>query len=223
MAKKSKKAVTEATEATEVPVEAPTGLPKGISQEMYDEVKATIISGFDAKQDPDAIKSAIFSSGVPFSKLNKLYIMITTSEGLVASPKEITEGIAKGVAAAKLTFEESYADLAVFMEDICDEIQGATQSKVLSAFKKVFKENEVDFPRKPAPSRGRMGVVSKTLINVFKGNPNATEKDCTEALIPVTKTPANAEHYAKQYHKMCYALTHRLSALEVLTKFSKDA
>jgi hypothetical protein len=205
------------------PEVAPVALPKGVSQELFDEIKATIISGFAAKQDPDAIKSAIFASGVPFSKLNKLYSMITTAENLVANPKDIADGISAGIKSVKLKYTETYADLAVYIVKICESVRGATHSKVESAFKKAFKENETDFPRKPAKTRGRMGIVSKTLINVFKDNPSASQDDCEKALSLVTKTPKNANDYAKMYHKMCYALVNRLSALEVLTVFSKDA
>ncbi len=204
-------------------VEAPKlKLPKGVSQEMYDETKAIILSGFKAEQDPNAIKSEIFKGGVPFGKLTTLYNMITKSEGLVVDPKIVTAAVTKALDKITLKGDEDYAALATIATDISKNIKGATVAKVITKIKTWYKENEMEFPRKPAPTRGRMGAINKTLINVFKENKKASEADCKKALIDVTKTPKNAEYYAKQYHKMLYAVANGLSANEVLTVFSAD-
>jgi len=208
--------------APEETISTSTSLPKGISQEMYDTVKATILSGFAANQTPDAIKSAIFASGVPFSKLTKLYSMITQAEGLVVDPKLVNTGLATEMKKVKINYEASYEELSAVADTVAAAVKGATAAKVLSMIKASFKENEVEFPRRPAPSRGRMGVINKTLIDVFKENPKATELELEQALAKITKTPKNANDYAKQYHKTCYALANGLSANQVLTVFSAD-
>jgi hypothetical protein len=206
--------------------EAAVKLPKGVDQETYDKVRGIILSGFKAKQSPDAIKSAIFAEGVPFSKLSVLYSMITKAEKLVADPKEIAAGVDAGIKAMKIKFGGKkpieYGDLAPGIANIVETVKGATESRVITALKKLFEENETPFPRKPAPTRGRMGIVAKTVINVFKKNSKASEAELKEALVKVTKTEKNADDYSKQYHKMGYALANGLSANEVLTVFSKD-
>ena len=194
----------------------------GIKEEKYNQVKAIILSGFKANQTPDAIKSAIFRTGVPFSKLSKLYTIITREEKLVEDPKVVADSLKKELAAVKLTLKETYGELSDIADKISLKVKGASSSKIISIFKGMFKENEVEFPRRPAPTRGKMGIINKTLIDVFKTNSKATEKDCENALVKVTKTPKNANDYAKQYHKMCYALANKLSSLEVLTVFSAD-
>lgn len=194
----------------------------GIKEEMYNQVKAIILSGFKANQTPDAIKSAIFKTGVPFSKLSKLYTIITREEKLVEDPKVVADSLKKELATVKLTLKETYGELSDIADKISLKVKGASSSKIISIFKNMFKEKEVEFPRRPAPTRGKMGVINKTLIDVFKANKKATEKDCENALVKVTKTAKNANDYAKQYHKMCYALANGLSSLEVLTVFSAD-
>ena len=198
-------------------------LPAGIDEKMYNRVKTIIFSGFKADQTPDAIKSAIFKEGVPFSKLSKLYSMITKSEGLVVDPKIVISEIRKALSNVKLTFEETYGQLIGLSEEIAKPIKGCQVSKVMYVLKTVFKENEVEFPRKPAPVRGRMGIINKTIVNVFKKNSKASQDDLYEALKEVTKTIKNADDYAKQYHKMAYALANGLSANEALTVFAKES
>lgn len=204
-------------ESTEEKIE----LPKGVNQKMYDMAKKIIVSGFKADQTPDAIKSALFSQDIPFSKLNKLYTMITRSEKLVVDPKEVNMEIGKVLGKTKLKYDESYAQLEELAGKVAENIDGATPAKVIAALKVIFKENEKDFPRKPAPTRGRMGVLNKTMIDVFKKNKKATEKELFEALAKVTKTEKNAMDYTKQYHKMLFAVANDLSSLEVLTLDAK--
>ena len=209
----------------EADVNAPvkSDLPAGVDKAMYDKVKAIIVSGFKAEQTPDAIKSAIFGAGIPFSKLSKLYALITKSEGLVVDPKEIVAEIMKVLPAAlaKLTLEETYDQLSAVADKVAAQVKGANSAKVMSLLKSHYKDEEVEFPRKPPAARGRLGIVNKTLIDVFKKNPKATEKELETALAKITKTPKNANDYAKQFHKMCYALANQLSTLEVLTVFAE--
>jgi hypothetical protein len=206
--------------------EAAVKLPKGVDQETFDKVRNIIHSGFKAEQSPDTIKSAIFAEGIPFSKLSTLYSMITKADKLVADPKEVAAGIQAGVKNMKLNFKRKtpyeYKDLAPGIAAILDEVKGATETKVLTVLKKMFAEAEVPFPRKPAPTRGRIGVVAKTVINVFKKNSKASLEELEEALKPNVKSDKVANDYAKQYHKLGFALANGLSANEVLTVFSKE-
>lgn len=196
-------------------------LPKGIDQELYDSAKVTIVSGFDANQDADTIKSALFSDGVPFSKLAKVFNAVTKNEGLVVDMKSVKEKIVENVKANDWSFEETYEDVASFAGKLLDGIKGATKGRIASAIKAHFIENEKQVPRKVAPKRGRIGAVNKALINVFAENKKATEADCVAALEGVVKTEANAISYAKSYHKMLYAAANGLTALEVLTVLSE--
>lgn len=197
-------------------------LPSGIDQDTYDKVKHIIVSGFKADQTPDAIKSAIFATGVPFSKLSVLYSLITKSEKLVVDPKIVIAAVRTALDNVDVTYEETYAELEALAATIAEPIQGCQPAKVLYVLKGIFKENEAEFPRKPATARGRMGIINKTIVNVFKKTPKATQAELYTALKEVTKTLKNADDYAKQYHKMAYALSNSLSANEALTVFAKE-
>lgn len=201
-------------------------LPKGVSQETYEEVKAAITRGFGVGDSPDNIKTALFDFGVSFANLNKLYRMITKSEGLIIDPKVVNEAITAAMPEIAVLKDATYEQLTASADNLASEIKGATSGKVLSKIKIFFNENEVEFPRKPAPSRGRMGRVSKVLINLFKDPEDSgkavTEAMCVEALLPVCKTPEIAATKAKQLFKVLYAVKNNLSANEVLTQFSTD-
>lgn len=196
---------------------------KGINQEIFNSTRNIILSGFRANQTPDNIKSAIFKSGVPFSKLNKIYSYIVKDENLVISSKEISEGISGALTEyGESLLEAAYSEIAELVEAIIENVKGSTKGKCMAAIRKLFLENEKELPRKSAPIRGRMGTVAKTLINVFAENSEATEEDCKEALTDVVKTEKNASDYAKQYHKMLFAVANGLTANKVLTVFSDN-
>ena len=197
-------------------------LPKGIDQETYDKSKEIILSGFAAKQDADTIKSALFSEGVPFSKLAKVFVAVTKAEGLSVDVKSLKEKITEAIAGKTWTFEESWNDIKEFSDVLVADVKGMTKNRVFSMVKAHFLENEVEMPRKTAPKRGRMGIINKTLIDVFAENPKATEADLVEALKAVTKTEKNANDYAKQNHKMLYAVANGLTSLKVLTELSDE-
>lgn len=195
-------------------------LPKGVKQEQYDTARKIILSGFKAEQDPDAIKSALFEAGIPFSKLSRLYTVITIGEKLALDPKEVKKIIADMIGKIKWTFEEDWMAVAKIAADIKAKAKGATEGKVLGAIKNHFIDNEAEMPRKPAAVRGRIGTVPKTVIDVFAANKKATLKDLEKALVPNVKSPKVANDYAKMYHKIGYAIANGLTSLQVMTELS---
>jgi len=197
-------------------------LPKGVTQEQYDDAVDIIVEGFAENADADDMLSEIFDLGMKFKNVQKLYSLITKEKGLVIDPKVIGAAITEALDNVKFTFKETYGQVFDIADDIADEINGATPAKVMAKMKVKFKEQEVEFPRKPAPTRGKLGIINKTIIDVFKQNAEATEEDIKNALTAVVKTPKNAEDYAKQYHKLCYGIAQGWSALETMTHFSPD-
>jgi hypothetical protein len=197
-------------------------LPKGVDQKTIDMAMDVVKSGYKANQDPDAIKSALFGKGITFSKLARVFNYCAVELGLEVDPKTLKERIETAVKNVKFKYDEPYENLMNTAEKMAEEIKGATAARFMTLFKKKFAEAKKEFPRKTAPARGRMGVVNKTVIDVFAANKTASEKDLFEALKKVTKTEKNAADYTRQYYKMAYALANGLTALKVLTIVAKE-
>lgn len=197
-------------------------LPKGVTQENYDTAKRIIVSGIGADQEPDAIKSAMFEAGIGFSQLSRLYSVITIAEGLALDPKEITKIIADEIKSIDWTFEEDWSTISGYVDEIVAKAKGATKAKVTTAIKNHWIDNEKEMPRKPAAVRGRIGSISKTVIDVFAANKKTTEKELAAAILPHVKAQSNADYYAKLYHKMMYAAANGLTSLQVMTELSSD-
>jgi hypothetical protein len=195
-------------------------LPQGIAEEKYNEVREIILSGFEADQEPDVIKSAIFDAGVPFSKLMVLYNAITKAENLVIDVKELKTLIYEKLQDTELTFKESYGELKTIIDTVGSDIAGYKTQYGLTVLKVHFEENEVKFPKKPTSSKGRMGVIAKIAIDCFAANKETSEEELKTALIDVTKAPESAIKYARLYHKMMYAAANGMTANEVLSHFS---
>lgn len=201
----------------------------GVSEEMFNLASTIIISGFKAKQTPDTIKSAIFSKGVPFSKLNKLYNFIVKEEKLIADPKEVEEKIAKVVNNKYFNSDDGtvpgsvmdYDHVNQCIEDCVEKVDGASPQKVRAVVRSIFKENDLPLPKKPVVS-GRLGVVAKTMIDVFGTIAKSTEKECVQALEDAGMTPKGALKYARQFHKVCYAIANKIPSDKILEVLSKD-
>lgn len=187
-------------------------LPIGVSAADYELAKGIVKSGFEHNQSADAIKEAMFGQSIPFSQLTKIYNAVTKELGLVVDSKEVTAHIKAGIEAREFTFEETYVQLYQFAKDLTDAVKGATESRVMSLIKSHFTENEKVMPAKP--KKRRMGLVSKVVIDVFAANKEASEEDVKNALTTVVKTEANAESYAKHYHRMMYAAANGLTSTQ---------
>jgi predicted SprT family Zn-dependent metalloprotease len=84
-------------------------------------------------------------------------------------------------------------------------------NKIYNEVKKLFPE---DFPK--PQKRGKLGIINRTLIEVFTTNKAATEEDLYKALRKVTKNERCAKDYTKQYYRMCKALANGLAAEDVI-------
>ncbi len=196
-------------------------LVKGIDFKMEDKITALVIAGVKEGKADDDIKHDIFSKGVPFSKLGKLYNAILKANDLVVDVKTVKNAIDELLNKCEFNFDETWEHLKNVSDQVVKEVPDSTQSRVFAQMRKLFKENEAQMPRKAATKRGRMGVVNKTLIDVFHADPKATQNDLTEALSKVVKSEKVALDYTKSNYAVCYAIANGLSALEVLTELAK--
>lgn len=210
------------TDQKEIKTEAKTEtpLPKGVDQKTMSMALEVVKSGYEANQDPDAIKSALFSKGITFSKLARIFNYAAVQLGYEVDQKTLKEKIEKEMKNVKLTYKESYEELAALAAKLAEPIKGASPARFITMFKKSFTDAEKTFPRKTAPARGRIGAINKAIIDVFAANPKATEKDLFTALEKVTKNP---QAYTAAHYKMAYALANKLTTLQMLTVVAKQA
>lgn len=208
MSKKKKEAKVEVVE-----------LVKGVSIDIENAATKIIVEGVPTGKSEDEIKQAIFSLGVPFSKLNLLYKAILKKEGLAVDVKALRASIEELIAKSEFTFKETLAELKEYAQSVVENVPNASTARVLAMLRTHWKENEVEFPRKAPAARGKMGAINKVIIDTFKANPKASIEELEAALVPATKQPAA---YAKSMHPLAYALANGLSALEVLTVIAKE-
>jgi len=183
-----------------------TNLPKGIDQETYDTAKNIILSGFKAGQDENAIKSAMFGEGIKFSDLVRLYKAITIGEGLIRSPKEIKADIEEKVEGTEIieSLEDRETDLTYDeLEDdikrITSEVEGATEKKVIAAFRNALAEHDFDMPKKPKKSKGqKAGKINTAICAAFAKNPELTAKEF-ETMISAVTTEKSVKKWCRMY------------------------
>lgn len=193
-------------------------LVKGVDAKLEKKATAIVVAGVKDGKPEDELKQAIFSLGVPFSKLNMLYKAILKVEGLAIDVKALRETIQGMIEKTEFSFEETLAQLKEFADTVVENVPNASAQRVLAQLKAHWKLNEREFPRKAAPVRGRIGAINKVVIDTFKANPKTTVAELEAALGDSTK---NAAGYAKSLHTMGFALANGLSALEVLTVIAK--
>lgn len=187
--------------------EQTTKLPKGVSQETYDNAKDIIVSGFEANQDENAIKSAMFGAGIVFSDLVRLYKSIIIAEGFVRSPKEIKADIAvavesnleleDGVTNEDLTFDS----FVPVIDAIMTAVQGATEKKIIACLRTVLAEDDLEMPKKPkaAKGAGRAGSkINKAIADLFAENSEATADEFKVAMEGVT-TEKSVKKWCRMY------------------------
>ncbi|MCP4552475.1 MAG: hypothetical protein GY834_10650 [Bacteroidetes bacterium] len=198
-----------------------TKLPKGISKELFKTSEEIILSGFENKVDPGTIKTVLIVEGkVPYNRVSSLYNLITKKNNLVVNVGDVKTAILKHMDTQEWFYDEDYDEILKNTKDIIANVVGATTQRALSVIKNVFKENDKTFPKKPSKPRGRIGIVNKIIINLFAHDPNATEQDIIDALKDHVKSEKNAKAYAKQYHKISYALANSLTVEELMEKIT---
>lgn len=191
--------------------------PKGISEEVFRKVEEIIIDGFEKEMPSDKIKTALIKhTEIPFNRLNGVYNLITKHHNLVVNVSEIKTQIREEIerkynnSDPGITFEWNDIDRLTYILEQDNPL--FTKQRTLAVLRQIFKEKDMPFPKKTRVVKGRVGVVHKTVIEVFLNNAQATEKELMEALVGVVK---NAKDYAKKYHKLAYALTNHLTIKEV--------
>lgn len=179
---------TEVEETAETEEQEEFKLPRGIKQEEYDLASSIIVDGFANGADPDQIKGAMFEQGIPFSKMVRLYKLVTTTERLVIPAKEVREGIVAWFEENPPDLEAlaaSYSTVDQLAKHLMGEIEGATPRITFGCIKTYLEDNEYSYPKKPK-GLGRTSKVAKMIVNAFAENTEITLDEYKAILEPVT-------------------------------------
>lgn len=200
-AKKETAETAEDTKTTETEATKDKALPKGISQEVYDNAKFIINSGFENGADPDKIKSALFEAGVKFSQLVRLYRAITINEGLVRAPADIRTDIVKALKKADPNYDgvEKFSDLEVYIADCVKTIKGASEKMVINIIRRTMEVMDLEMPKKPKTKKGKSGSkINSAILAFFSEKVDAT-KDEFVAMVKELTTEKSLKKYVRQY------------------------
>jgi hypothetical protein len=192
-------------------------LPKGIELEVYEKAKAVIVSGFKAKQDENAIKTALVAQGIGFSDIVRVYKHVTINEGLVRSPKEIKADIAKvvekdlkikkGATSDDLTYDQFLPLIEKAMK-----VGGATERMVTAAIAAKLGDRDLAMPAKPKANKGTgaAGKINTAILDAFAGKKDLTQDEFTKVMAEVT-TAKSLKKWVRQF-KLFSALAKGLDA-----------
>lgn len=200
---------TPVTEEAKTEAAPASNIPKGIDAAEYEKAKTIIVSGFGANQTEDAIKTAMFTEGIPFSNLVRLFKAISIGEGLVVSPAKIREAMDKAlmgkldplvIEGAEVTFD---ADIQPIVTEVMKVVAGASEKKVIARIKAFFESNDLEMPKKPKKAKGEGGAgrtskINAAIVNFFEANKEGTEDEFKAMLKDVT-TDASAKKWGRLY------------------------
>lgn len=163
-------------------------LPRGIKQEEYDLAKKIIVDGFANNAEPDQIKGAMFENGIPFSKMVRLYKLVTTEERLVIPAKEVKETVEAWFAENTPDLEAlagSYSTVDQLLKHLMGEVEGATPRVVIGCIRSYIEDNGYEMPEKPK-GMGRTSAVAKSIVNAFAENTELSFDEYKAMLEPIT-------------------------------------
>lgn len=178
-------------EETETEVEETEGefkLPRGIKQEEYDAAKEIIVEGFANGADPDEIKGALFEAGVPFSKMVRLYKLVTSAERLIIPVKEVRENIQAWIEENNPDLDSlsgSYSVVDQLAKYFQNEIEGCTPRVAFDEIRKYLTDYEYPMPKKPK-GMGRTSAVAKLIVNAFAENSELSFDEYKAAIEDIT-------------------------------------
>lgn len=180
----------------------------------YNKVAAPIVvDGFKHGAEEDAIKGAMFTAGVPFGMIAKIYRAIAIENGLIVDPAVLKAALDKDIGGSDWTAVETYEQFLSICQDIADENQGATVAKVINMATKYCKDEGIELPKKAkvTANRARGGKTLVAINELLLKNPQATKQDAAEAVLPHVKAWKNATDYVQAYFLLAFACTNDMT------------
>jgi len=183
--------------------------------EMNKIAEPIIQSGFDNGADHDEIKGELVASKIPFGKVNSIFKTMAIKLELMRDPTEIKDEIEAQVTESDWESIETWDQLVAVSEEIKDEVDGSTESQIISAIRKHFKDTDLDIPKKTQKAkRTRGGKIAEAVIDVFGQIQKPTKIEMYTGLLKVSKFQRNAFDYTNANHTLFFALTNNMTLAE---------
>lgn len=195
-----------------------------------EEIKALatqiIEQGWANGDQADDIKMEMFSQKIPYSKLNGLFKSISIELGLMVDPKTVTDGANALIEQVAWDEYEGWEQFAAAITKIAENVDGATDARVLTLVRSFCRDEEIEVPKKPRAGGGgggRGGKLSEAVVALVNSNPHATKQDAYDALkglVGGNNKHVNTMYYVNSFFAMCLAVANGTSVKEASASLS---
>jgi len=160
------------------------------SQKVMELVKL----GIEAGKSDDEILVEIVMSGIPFKKAGRMFKAAIEESGLRISTVDRVAAVNEILTEAEFT-PENYGDVEKMIEQIVKNVKDTNTVQAMKLIKKFCKENEIEFPKRPAKPKG--GLLSRFRLHLLR-NPALTAAEMEDWLVENTK-PEKVDSFVKKF------------------------
>ena len=186
-------------------------------EQMKVTASAIITQGFAEKASDDEMKQAMFSQGIPFSKLNPIFKALSIELGFVVSPAVVTAGIKENMKTCAWEACTTYEHVLAFANQIMTAVPGSTSMRVMQLVKPFAKSLGVELPAAPASaagSRNKVGPVAAAAVDYFNSTGTPTKEGMFNAIRPHVAKHTNAVANTKLYFNVLWAAVNKQSLID---------
>lgn len=160
--------------------------------EELDQYLEVVQAGVDAgKEETDICIDLVTVAGLPFNKAGSMYKKCMIELGLMKTPAQRQEEIADLVSEHIPEVDGDYTKVEALVELITEQVSGTTKMQALSTLRKLFKEAELEFPKKQKASTGgsQRNSWKASALQWLLDNKDATREDIEKFVASEEKRP----------------------------------
>lgn len=172
--------------------------------------------------DKDAIFGALFSAGVPFTMIQRVYREVGIENDLLVDTAKAKENIEAFLSNQNIVEFEDYAAVLSLAGAVTTELGSMPDDLVMKTIRTYFKEQEVALPRATreySPRGPRGGKVAEAIANYAQGTVPAemTRLGMYDVVRPHLKGPKNAYDQVNSMFTTIYAVHNNLKYADAVT------
>lgn len=196
------------------------------TEEMKTLATGIVKAGWEAGKDEDDIKMDMFTAKIPFGKLNTLFKNCSIELGFMADPKEVTDGLKEVLEGYGDKIElADWAAVESTLAHMAGQVEGATPQRALSLLKAHCRDNEIEFPKKPAGAAGapRAGKLANAIVDLVNSAKDATKAQAFEVIYPLVGGQMkykNALYYVNTTFAHCMAIANAQPLAETIANIN---
>lgn len=186
-------------------------------EEMQALATQIITQAFNENASEDDTKQAMFSQGIPFSKLNPLYKSLSIALGFITDPKEVTAGIKANMVNCQWDACQEHSHVEAFVKQLMETVPGATNMRVMQLVKPYVKSLGITLPEPPTAAKGTrnsVGAVASAAVEYFNSTEAPTKDGMFNAIRPHVAAHKNAVANTKLYFNVLWAAVNRVPLID---------